>query len=95
MLPKKRNSHLKTARLSKKLKNENEQNTFPYEEPFDLELEIDDKTVCESDHDGSELSDFQLSDSDSGDDNWHGKALNSAIEELDTSIFEIIYCQKI
>jgi hypothetical protein len=95
MPPKKRNSHLKTVRLSKKLKNENDQNTFPYEEPFDLEPEIDDdKTVCESDHDESEniyeyeLSDFQLSDSDSDDDNWHSKALNSAIEELDISIFE-------
>ena len=42
MPPKKRNSHLKTVRLSKKLKNENYQNTFPYEEPFDLEPEIDD-----------------------------------------------------
>src|SRR5436305_394088 len=42
MPPKKRNSHLKTVRLSKKLKNENDQNTFPYEEPFDLEQESND-----------------------------------------------------
>ena len=90
MPPKKRNSHLKIARLSKKIKNENDQNTFPYEEPFDLEPEIDDdKTVCESDHDESEniceyeLSDFQLSDNDSGDDNRHSKSLNNATEELD------------
>ena len=83
MPPKKRNSHLKTARLSKKLKNENDQNTFSYEEPFDLEPEIDDdKSICESDHYESEniyeyeLSKFQLSDSDSGDVNWRGKALN-------------------
>ena len=89
MPQKKRNSHLKTARLSKKLKNENDQNTFSYEEPFDLEPEIDDdKTICESDYYEYELSNFQLSDGDSGDDNWHSKALNSAIEKLDISIFE-------
>lgn len=95
MPPKKRNSHLKIARLSKKLKNENDQNIFPHEESFDLEPEIDDdKTICESDHDESEniyeyeLSDFQLSDSDSDDDNWHSKTLNNTIEELDISFFE-------
>lgn len=95
MPPKKRNSHLKIARLSKKLKNENDQNIFPHEESFDLEPEIDDdKTICESDHDESEniyeyeLSNFQLSDSDSDDDNWHSKTLNNTIEELDISFFE-------
>ena len=63
MPQKKRNSHLKTARLSKKLKNENDQNTFSYEEPFDLEPEIDDdKSICESDHYESEnIYEYELS----------------------------------
>ena len=43
-----------------------------------------------------ELSDFQLSDNDSGDDNWQIKVFNNTIEELDISIFEKMMktCQK-
>ncbi|MDW3631167.1 MAG: hypothetical protein QOK71_07005 [Nitrososphaeraceae archaeon] len=101
MPPKKRNSQIKTARLSKKLKNENKpnnlfvQNTLLHEQPFDFVSETDDdKTIYESDHNEFEnvneyeLSDFQLSDSDSGDDNWQSKTLNNTIKELDISIFE-------
>jgi len=39
----------------------------------------------------SEFSDLQLSDSDSGDDDWNNETLDDAIRDLDISIFEFDY----
>lgn len=98
MPPKKRNVQLESARCEKKLKKENNsdksnssinKSIFSNKESFDFvpEIEEDDKTIQGSDNE-NELSDLQLSDSDSDDDNWNNEALDDAIRDLDTSIFE-------
>jgi hypothetical protein len=89
MPPKKRNSQLKEARLVKKSKNNLFiQNTLSHD--FALEID-DDKTICESDYDEIEnTNEYELSDSDSDDDNWHSEALDNVIENFDASIFEVM-----
>lgn len=89
MPPKKRNSQLKEARLAKKSKNDLFiQNTPSYD--FVPETD-DDKTICESDYYEIENNnEYELSDSDSDDDNWHSEALDNVIENLDASIFEVM-----
>ena len=74
MPPKKRNSQLKEARLAKKSKNNLFiQNTLSHD--FVPETDDDDKTICESDYDEIEnTNEYELSDSDADDENWHSEA---------------------
>ena len=90
MPPKKRNSQLKEARLAKKSKNNLFiQNTLSHD--FVPETDDDDKTICESDYDEIEnTNEYELSDSDADDENWHSEALDNVIENLDASIFEVM-----
>ena len=90
MPPKKRNSQLKEARLAKKSKNNLFiQNTLSHD--FVPETDDDDKTICESDYVEIEnTNEYELSDSDADDDNWHSEALDNVIENLDASIFEVM-----
>ena len=90
MPPKKRNSQLKEARLAKKSKNNLFiQNTLSHD--FVPETDDDYKTICESDYDEIEnTNEYELSDGDADDDNWHSETLDNVIENLDASIFEVM-----